>query len=99
MKKYSKFSVICLTIALCFEYDKVDLVVGPLSGSEGIAVKNYAKTQPQVTFLNGASAAQDTTLRDPAPNFFRWQTEGAQWMAGLGEYAYKVNSGVPFGLL
>jgi len=72
------------------EQDKVDLVIGPLSGSEGIALKNYAKTQPQVTILNGASAAQDTTLRDPAPNFFRFQTDGAQWMAGLGEYAVKV---------
>jgi len=72
------------------EQDKVDLVIGPLSGSEGIALKNYAKTQPQVTILNGASAAQDTTLRDPAPNFFRFQTDGAQWMAGLGEYAVNV---------
>jgi branched-chain amino acid transport system substrate-binding protein len=72
------------------ESDKVDLVIGPLSGSEGIALKNYAKTQPQVTILNGASAAQDTTLRDPAPNYFRWQTDGAQWMAGLGEYAVKI---------
>jgi branched-chain amino acid transport system substrate-binding protein len=72
------------------EQDKVDVVIGPLSGSEGIALKNYAKTQPQVTILNGASAAQDTTLRDPAPNFFRWQTDGAQWMAGLGEYSVKV---------
>jgi branched-chain amino acid transport system substrate-binding protein len=72
------------------EQDKVDLVIGPLSGSEGIALKNYAKTQPQVTILNGSSAAQDTTLRDPAPNFFRWQTDGAQWMAGLGEYAFNV---------
>ena len=72
------------------EQDKVDLVIGPLSGSEGIALKNYAKTQPQVTILNGASAAQDTTLRDPAPNFFRFQTDGAQWMAGLGQYAYDV---------
>ncbi len=70
------------------EQDKVDIVIGPLSGSEGIAIKNYAKTQPQVTFLNGASAAQDTTLRDPAPNFYRFGTEGAQWMAGLGEYVY-----------
>jgi branched-chain amino acid transport system substrate-binding protein len=68
------------------EQDKVDLLIGPLSGSEGVALKEYAKTQPQVTFLNGASAAQDTTLRDPAPNYFRFQTEGAQWMAGLGEY-------------
>ncbi len=72
------------------EQDKVDIVIGPLSGSEGIAIKNYAKTQPQVTFLNGASAAQDTTLRDPAPNFYRFGTDGAQWMAGLGEYVYKV---------
>ncbi|MFC4272620.1 ABC transporter substrate-binding protein [Sneathiella chungangensis] len=70
------------------EQDGVQLVIGPLSGSEGLAVKDYAKTQPNVTFLNGSSAAQDTTLRSPAENFFRFSTEGAQWMAGLGEYAY-----------
>ena len=71
------------------EQDGVKILVGPLSGDEGLAVKDYAKTQPNVTFLNGTSAAQDTTLRDPAPNFFRFTTDGAQWMAGLGEYAYK----------
>jgi len=70
------------------EQDGVKVMVGPLSGSEGLAVKDYAKTRPGVTFVNGTSAAQDTTLRDPAPNFFRFGTEGAQWMAGLGEYAY-----------
>ena len=72
------------------EQDGVQIMVGPLSGSEGLAVKDYAKTKPNVTFINGTSAAQDTTLRNPAPNFFRFSTEGAQWMAGLGEYAYKV---------
>ena len=72
------------------EQDGVQIMIGPLSGSEGLAVKDYAKTQPNVTFLNGTSAAQDTTLRDPAPNFFRFSTDGAQWMAGLGEYAYEV---------
>ena len=41
-----------------------------------------------MTFANGTSAAQDTTLRDPAPNFFRFSTDGAQWMAGLGEYVF-----------
>jgi branched-chain amino acid transport system substrate-binding protein len=70
------------------EQDGVQILVGPLSGDEGLAVKNYAKTQPQVTFINGTSAAQDTTLRDPAPNFFRFTTDGAQWQAGLGEYAF-----------
>ena len=72
------------------EQDGVQIMIGPLSGSEGLAVKDYAKTQPNVTFINGTSAAQDTTLRNPAPNFFRFSTDGAQWMAGLGEYAYKV---------
>ena len=70
------------------EQDKVEILVGPLSGSEGLAIKDYAKTQPEVTFLNGTSAAQDTTLRNPAENFFRFSTDGAQWMAGLGEYVY-----------
>ncbi len=70
------------------EQDGVQIVIGPLSGDEGLAVRDYAKTQPNVTFVNGTSAAQDTTLRDPAPNFFRFSTDGAQWMAGLGTYAY-----------
>jgi branched-chain amino acid transport system substrate-binding protein len=71
------------------EQDNVDILVGPLSGSEGLAVKQYAKSQPNKTFVNGTSAAQDTTLRDPAPNFYRFTTDGAQWQAGLGEYAFK----------
>ena len=69
------------------EQDKVQIMIGPLSGDEGIAVKNYAKTQPGVTFINGSSGAQAATLTDPSPNFFRFNTEGAQWMVGLGEHA------------
>ena len=72
------------------EQDGVKILIGPLSGDEGLAVKDYAKTKPDVTFINGTSAAQDTTLRDPAPNFFRFSTDGAQWMAGLGDYVYTV---------
>jgi branched-chain amino acid transport system substrate-binding protein len=67
------------------EQDKVDIMVGPLSGSEGIAVKDYSKTQPNITFINGVSGAQATTLVNPSPNFFRFNTEGAQWMVGLGK--------------
>jgi len=70
------------------EQDKVQILIGPLSGSEGIAVKDYAKTQPQVTFLNGTSGAQETTLVSPAPNFFRFSTDGAQWSAGLGAHSF-----------
>ena len=69
------------------EQDKVDIMVGPLSGGEGIAVKEYSKTQPHITFINGSSGAQATTLVNPSPNFFRFNTEGAQWMFGLGKAA------------
>ncbi|WP_218668947.1 ABC transporter substrate-binding protein [Variovorax sp. KK3] len=69
------------------EQDKVDIMVGPLSGGEGIAVKDYSKTQPQVTFINGGSGAQGATLDSPSPNFYRFNTEGAQWMVGLGKAA------------
>jgi branched-chain amino acid transport system substrate-binding protein len=71
------------------EQDKVDIMVGPLSGSEGIAVKDYSKTQPQVTFINGSSGAQATTLTNPSENFYRFNTDGAQWMVGLGDAALK----------
>jgi branched-chain amino acid transport system substrate-binding protein len=71
------------------EQDKVDILVGPLSGGEGIAVKDYSKTQPQVTFINGSSGAQATTLTSPSSNFFRFNTDGGQWMAGLGTEALK----------
>jgi branched-chain amino acid transport system substrate-binding protein len=72
------------------EQENVDVMVGPLSGDEGLAVRDYAKTQPGKVFLNGSSGAQDTTLRNPAPNFYRFSTDGTQWMAGLGNYAYKT---------
>ncbi len=74
------------------EQDNVDILIGPLSGDEGLAIKDYAKTVPDKTFVNGSSAAQDTTFRDPAPNFFRFSTDGAQWQAGLGSYAYKTKN-------
>ncbi|MEL6479900.1 MAG: ABC transporter substrate-binding protein, partial [Pseudomonadota bacterium] len=70
------------------EQDKVDIVIGPLSGSEGIAIRDYSKTQPQVTFLNGISGAQETTYVTPSENFFRFNTDGAQWSAGLGDYVF-----------
>jgi branched-chain amino acid transport system substrate-binding protein len=70
------------------EQEQVDILVGPLSGSEGIAVANYSKEQPGVTFVNGISGAQDTTLKVRSENFFRFHNDGTQWTAGLGDYAY-----------
>lgn len=68
------------------EQDGVDFIIGPLSGSEGIALRDLAKEYPDVTFINGASGAQETTYVDPAENFFRFNMDGAQWGVGLGDY-------------
>jgi branched-chain amino acid transport system substrate-binding protein len=65
-----------------------DVLIGPLSGDESIAVANYAKQHPTKTFVDGSAGAQDTTLKVRAPNFFRFNGDGAMWNAGLGDLAY-----------
>jgi ABC-type branched-subunit amino acid transport system substrate-binding protein len=70
------------------EQDEVDVIVGPLSGSEGIALRDYSKTVPHVTFINGISGAQETTMVDPSETFYRFNMDGAQWTIGLGNYVY-----------
>ena len=71
------------------ESDGAQVLIGPLSGDEGIAIANYSKTQPGKTFINGTSGAQDTTLKVRSPNFFRFNGDGAQWNAGVGDYVYR----------
>jgi len=72
------------------DQDQVDFIVGPLSGSEGIAMRDYAKTIPNRTVINGISGALETTWVDPAPNFFRFNLDGAQWGQGLGSYVVRT---------
>ena len=67
-----------------------DILIGPLSGDESIAVAKYAKAHPTKTFVNGTAGALDTTMIVRAPNFFRWNGDGAQWNAGTGWVAYNV---------
>jgi branched-chain amino acid transport system substrate-binding protein len=71
------------------EQAKCDIMIGPLSGDESIAVANYAKQHPTKTFVDGAAGAQDTTLKVRAPNFFRFNGDGAMWNAGLGDIAVR----------
>ena len=66
-----------------------DIMIGPLSGDESIAVANYAKQHQTKTFVDGAAGAQDTTLKVRAPNFFRFNGDGAMWNAGIGDLMHK----------
>ena len=72
------------------EQNGAEVVIGPLSGDESIAVANYAKDHPEVTFLDGIAGAQETTLQVQAPNFFRFHGDGAQWNAGIGDILHNV---------
>jgi branched-chain amino acid transport system substrate-binding protein len=66
-----------------------DVMIGPLSGDESVAVANYAKQHSNKTFVNGTAGAWDTTAAVKAPNFFRFNGDGIQWNAGIGDLAYR----------
>ncbi|PQZ93581.1 ABC transporter substrate-binding protein [Arthrobacter sp. MYb227] len=70
------------------ENEGVDIVFGPASGDEGETVVQYALTEPDVTFVNGAASPVGMTLQN-AENFFRFMGDSAMWMGGLGDHAFK----------
>ena len=65
----------------------VSIVIGPLSGDEEVALQAYARRRPTVAFVNGSASVR---LQHPAPNFFSFHADGAQWSAGTGSYAYRA---------
>jgi YVTN family beta-propeller protein len=65
----------------------VDVLVAPTDTPGELAIQGYARMRPRTAFVDGAGAAPDP---NPAPNFFKFDTNGAQWMAGLGSYAYRT---------
>jgi branched-chain amino acid transport system substrate-binding protein len=64
-----------------------DILIGPLSGDEAVAVAHYAQAHPKKTFINGTAGSQDPTLQIAPKNFFRFNGDGAQWNAGAGKIA------------
>jgi branched-chain amino acid transport system substrate-binding protein len=66
-----------------------DIMIGPLSGDEAVAIANWAKTHPTKTVIVGTAASQDPTMQIAPRNLFRYYGDGAQWNAGLGEIVYK----------
>jgi len=65
----------------------VDIILGPLSGDEGDAVREIAQQHPERAFVNGATASQQ--IYNPTPNFFSFSSNGVQNIAGLGRYCYE----------
>jgi branched-chain amino acid transport system substrate-binding protein len=71
------------------EEDGARALVGPVTPEQGMALRQYARLQPNVAFLIQPTAAPELTLDDPAPNVFRFAPDAAQTSAGLGSYAYR----------
>jgi branched-chain amino acid transport system substrate-binding protein len=71
------------------EQEAVDAVVGPFGDADALIVQELARKHPEVIFVPAKSATQELTLRNPAANVYRFHTDGAQDVAGLGSYAYR----------
>lgn len=71
------------------EVEHVVAVVGPTGESDAIVFREIARRYPDVTFVPAWSGSQEPTLRRPAPNLFRFETDEAQDVAGLGAFAYR----------
>ena len=71
------------------EVERVDAVVGALGESDSLVFRELARKYPEVVFIPAWSGAQELTLRHPAANVYRFDTDEAQDVAGLGSYAYR----------
>ncbi|HET7380795.1 MAG TPA: ABC transporter substrate-binding protein [Gaiellales bacterium] len=69
--------------------DRAQIVISGEDPGNGLAVRDFARFHPGVTFML-ASFEPSATLRHPAPNVFRFEVDNAQWTGGLGAYAYST---------
>ena len=86
---WTSLSTLVEQTRLLVERDRVSAVIGPTFGAtDPLVLRELARKYPHVAFLLGPTPTQEATLRDPAPNVFRFGPDGAQLTAGLGSYAY-----------
>src|SRR5262245_15448552 len=71
------------------EQEGADAVIGPAGESDSLVFCEIARKYPDVVFIPAWSGAQELTMRHPAANVYRFDTDEAQDVAGLGSYAYR----------
>ena len=71
------------------EREGVDIILGPLSGGEATALKDYAPNIPDTTIIVAGAASEDVTMRGVPDNIFRTADTGAQTMFAFGDFAYQ----------
>jgi len=88
-ESYGNFASLLGGLRRLVQYEGADIVVEPNFIPEGLVTKEYARSQPEITFST-TSGEQSTTLEQPAPNLFRFGPDTAQGSAGLGAYAHNT---------
>ena len=84
----SEFTILVEEARRLVELEGVDAIVGPFGPADGFVVKELARRYPEVAFVPAFSGAQEVTLRNPVSNVYRFDTDNAQDVGGLGAYAY-----------
>ena len=85
----SEHTILVEEVRRLVEVEGVDAVVGAIGESDSLVFRELARKYPEVIFIPAWSEAQGLTLRHPAANVYRFDTDEAQDVAGLGSYAYR----------
>jgi len=85
----SDFTILVEEVRRLVEEEGVDAVVGPAGEGDSLVVRELARKHPEVIFVPAWAGAQELTLRHSAANVYRFDTDEAQDVAGLGSYAYR----------
>src|SRR5262245_5741279 len=85
----TEFTVLVEEARRLVEVEHVDAVVGPIGDADQLVIRELARKHPDVIFMPVWGGPQDLTLRHPAANVYRFDTDNEQDVAGLGSYAYR----------
>jgi branched-chain amino acid transport system substrate-binding protein len=85
----SEHTILVEEVRRLVEVEDVDAVVGAIGESDSLVFRELARKYPDVVFISTWSGTQGLTLRHPAANVYRFDTDEAQDVAGLGSYAYR----------
>ena len=88
-ERYGDRSTTISALSSLVERNGADIVIGPLYADDSIAVREYARAHPDITFI-ATGSEQSPTLRRTVPNLYRFEPDVYQWNAALGMYARRA---------
>jgi hypothetical protein len=75
----TEFTVLVEEARRLVEVENVDAVVGPIGDADQLVIRELARKHPEVIFIQVWGGPQDLTLRHPAANVYRFDTDTSRW--------------------